>query len=106
MATKKTYEEYACRSTPLRRSRSSPSSVTKEGDTGSPEVQVAMLSRRISDLTEHLKTHKHDHHSRRGLLILVGQRRRLLQYLAKKDIQRFRALVDRLGIRRGAAGAK
>ena len=76
---------------------------TKEGDTGSPEVQVAMLSRRISDLTEHLKTHKHDHHSRRGLLILVGQRRRLLQYLAKKDIQRFRALVDRLGIRRGAA---
>lgn len=76
---------------------------TKEGDTGSPEVQVAMLSRRISDLTEHLKTHKHDHHSRRGLLILVGQRRRLLQYLAKKDIQRFRTLVDRLGIRRGAA---
>lgn len=69
---------------------------TKEGDTGSPEVQVALLSRRISDLTEHLKTHKHDHHSRRGLLILVGQRRRLLQYLAKKDIQRFRALVDRL----------
>ncbi len=63
-----------------------------------------MLSRRISDLTEHLKQHKHDHHSRRGLLILVGQRRRLLQYLAKKDIQRFRALVDHLGIRRGAAG--
>ncbi|GAA2616059.1 hypothetical protein Stube_15680 [Streptomyces tubercidicus] len=79
---------------------------TKEGDTGSPEVQVAMLSRRISDLTEHLKTHKHDHHSRRGLLLLVGQRRRLLQYLAKKDITRFRALVERLGIRRGAAGAK
>ena len=79
---------------------------TVESDTGSPEVQVAMLTRRINDLTEHLKTHKHDHHSRRGLLILVGQRRRLLQYLAKKDIQRFRALVDRLGIRRGAAGAK
>ncbi len=79
---------------------------TKEGDTGSPEVQVALLSRRISDLTEHLKTHKHDHHSRRGLLLLVGQRRRLLQYLAKKDITRFRALVERLGIRRGAAGAK
>ncbi|MDT0378842.1 30S ribosomal protein S15 [Streptomyces sp. RKND-216] len=78
---------------------------TKEGDTGSPEVQVALLSARISDLTEHLKAHKHDHHSRRGLLLLVGQRRRLLQYLAKKDIQRFRALVDRLGIRRGAAGA-
>ena len=75
-------------------------------DTGSPEAQVALLTKRISDLTEHLKTHKHDHHSRRGLLILVGQRRRLLQYLAKKDIQRFRALVDRLGIRRGAAGAK
>ncbi|GAA3042322.1 hypothetical protein GCM10020000_21560 [Streptomyces olivoverticillatus] len=79
---------------------------TKEGDTGSPEVQVAMLTRRISDLTEHLKQHKHDHHSRRGLLLLVGQRRRLLQYLAKKDITRFRALVERLGIRRGAAGAK
>ncbi|RBM05089.1 30S ribosomal protein S15 [Streptomyces sp. PT12] len=79
---------------------------TKEGDTGSPEVQVALLSRRISDLTEHLKTHKHDHHSRRGLLLLVGQRRRLLQYLARKDIQRFRTLVERLGIRRGAAGAR
>ena len=75
-----------------------------EGDTGSPEAQVALLTKRIADLTEHLKQHKHDHHSRRGLLILVGQRRRLLQYLAKKDIQRFRALVDRLGIRRGAAG--
>ncbi|MFG2192524.1 30S ribosomal protein S15 [Streptomyces sp. NPDC048639] len=79
---------------------------TKEGDTGSPEVQVAMLTRRITDLTEHLKTHKHDHHSRRGLLLLVGQRRRLLQYLAKKDITRFRQLVERLGIRRGAAGAR
>lgn len=79
---------------------------TKEGDTGSPEVQVALLTRRITDLTEHLKTHKHDHHSRRGLLLLVGQRRRMLQYLAKKDITRFRALVERLGIRRGAAGAR
>lgn len=78
---------------------------TKEGDTGSPEVQVALLSRRISDLTEHLKTHKHDHHSRRGLLILVGQRRRLLQYLAKKDITRFRELRERLGIRAGAAAS-
>jgi small subunit ribosomal protein S15 len=78
---------------------------TKEGDTGSPEVQIALLSRRIADLTEHLKFHKHDHHSRRGLLLLVGQRRRLLQYLAKTDIERFRTLVDRLGIRRGAAGA-
>ena len=73
---------------------------TSEGDTGSPEVQIAMLTRRISDLTEHLKEHKHDHHSRRGLLLLVGQRRRLLQYLAKKDINRYRALIERLGLRR------
>jgi small subunit ribosomal protein S15 len=73
---------------------------TAEGDTGSPEVQVAMLTKRISDLTEHLKTHKHDHHSRRGLLLLVGQRRRLLQYLAKKDINRYRQLIERLGLRR------
>lgn len=70
------------------------------GDTGSPEVQVALLTRRIADLTEHLKTHKHDHHSRRGLLILVGQRRRLLQYLAKTDITRYRKLIERLGLRR------
>ena len=69
-------------------------------DTGSPEVQVALLSRRISDLTEHLKTHKHDHHSRRGLLLLVGQRRRLLQYLQQTDIQRYRSLIERLGLRR------
>jgi small subunit ribosomal protein S15 len=73
---------------------------TVEADTGSPEVQVAMLSRRISDLTEHLKTHKHDHHSRRGLLLLVGRRRRLLQYLARKDINRYRQLIERLGLRR------
>jgi small subunit ribosomal protein S15 len=73
---------------------------TVENDTGSPEVQVAMLSRRISDLTEHLKVHKHDHHSRRGLLLLVGRRRRLLQYLARKDIGRYRALIERLGLRR------
>ena len=73
---------------------------THEGDTGSPEVQVALLSRRISDLTEHLKVHKHDHHSRRGLLLLVGQRRRLLQYLQDKDIKRYRALIERLGLRR------
>ena len=79
---------------------------TKEGDTGSPEVQVAMLTRRINDLTEHLKAHKHDHHSRRGLLLLVGRRRRLMQYLAKKDIERFRTLRERLGIRAGAAGAR
>jgi small subunit ribosomal protein S15 len=69
-------------------------------DTGSPEVQVAMLSKRISDLTEHLKAHKHDHHSRRGLLLLVGRRRRLLQYLAKTDITRYRQLIERLGLRR------
>jgi small subunit ribosomal protein S15 len=73
---------------------------TVEGDTGSPEVQVAMLTKRIADLTEHLKEHKHDHHSRRGLLLLVGQRRRLLQYLAKKDINRYRKLIERLGLRR------
>jgi small subunit ribosomal protein S15 len=73
---------------------------TVEGDTGSPEVQVAMLTRRISDLTEHLKRHKHDHHSRRGLLLLVGRRRRLLNYLQKTDIARYRALIERLGLRR------
>ncbi|PPK98489.1 small subunit ribosomal protein S15 [Kineococcus xinjiangensis] len=73
---------------------------TVEGDTGSPEVQVAMLTQRIRDLTEHLKQHKHDHHSRRGLLLLVGQRRRLLQYMAKKDINRYRSIIERLGIRR------
>ena len=72
----------------------------KEGDTGSPEVQIAMLTTRINQLTEHLKTHKHDHHSRRELLILVGQRRRLLAYLAKTDIQRRRAIAERLGLRR------
>ena len=73
---------------------------THDGDTGSPEVQIAMLTKRILDLTEHLKEHKHDHHSRRGLLLLVGQRRRLLQYLAKKDITRYRTLIERLGLRR------
>lgn len=73
---------------------------TGENDTGSPEVQVAMLTRRIKDLTEHLKEHKHDHHSRRGLLILVGQRRRLLNYLTRTDINRYRSLIERLGLRR------
>jgi len=73
---------------------------SKPGDTGSPEVQVAMLSRRISDLTEHLKKHKHDHHSRRGLLLLVGRRRRLLNYLARTDIGRYRGLIEKLGLRR------
>ena len=69
-------------------------------DSGSAEVQVALLSKRISDLTEHLKTHKHDHHSRRGLLLLVGRRRRLLNYLAKTDINRYRSIIERLGLRR------
>ena len=70
------------------------------GDTGSPEVQVAMLSRRIADLTEHLKMHKHDHHTRRGLMALVGRRRRLLGYLKDTDITRYRTLIERLGLRR------
>ena len=69
-------------------------------DSGSAEVQVALLSQRISDLTEHLKSHKHDHHSRRGLLLLVGRRRRLLNYLQKTDITRYRSLIERLGLRR------
>ena len=73
---------------------------TTEGDTGSPEVQIAMLTKRIKDLTEHLKEHKHDHHSRRGLLLLVGQRRRLLKYIQKTDITRYRQLIERLGLRR------
>ncbi len=73
---------------------------SSEGDTGSPEVQIALLSRRIRDLTEHLRDHKHDHHSRRGLLLLVGQRRRLLNYLAKVDINRYRSIIERLGLRR------
>ncbi len=71
-----------------------------ETDTGSPEAQIAMLTKRISDLTEHLKTHKHDHHSRRGLLLLVGRRRRLLKYVAKVDVNRYRSLIERLGLRR------
>ena len=73
---------------------------TKPGDTGSPEVQIAVLTQRIKDLTEHLKEHKHDHHSRRGLLLLVGQRKRLLGYLQKVDIKRYRDLIERLGLRR------
>ncbi|MGI6617159.1 MAG: 30S ribosomal protein S15 [Saccharofermentanales bacterium] len=73
---------------------------THEGDTGSPEVQVALLTWRINHLTEHLKVHKRDHHTRRGLLKLVGQRRALLDYLIKKDIERYRSLIARLGIRK------
>ncbi|MFN2388697.1 MAG: 30S ribosomal protein S15 [Actinomycetota bacterium] len=71
-----------------------------EGDTGSPEVQVALLSRRIAELTEHLKTHPKDHHSRRGLLRMVGRRRRLLDYLRREDIDRYRDLIAKLGLRR------
>jgi small subunit ribosomal protein S15 len=73
---------------------------THPGDTGSPEVQIAVMTERIKDLTEHLKDHKHDHHSRRGLLLLVGQRRRLLGYLQNVDIARYRSLIERLGLRR------
>jgi len=71
-----------------------------EGDTGSAEVQIAVLTRRITDLTEHLKLHKQDHHSRRGLLMLVGRRRRLLEYLKREDIERYRDIVAKLGLRR------
>lgn len=73
---------------------------TKPGDTGSPEVQIAILTARINELTEHLKVHKKDHHSRRGLLKMVGQRRGLLAYLKNKDIERYRSLIERLGIRK------
>ncbi len=73
---------------------------TSENDTGSPEVQIAILTKRINDLTEHLKVHKKDHHSRRGLLKMVGHRRNLLNYLAKKDINRYRAVVEKLGLRK------
>jgi len=73
---------------------------THDGDTGSPEVQVAVLTYRINDLNEHLKIHKKDHHSRRGLLKMVGQRRNLLNYLREKDIERYRTLISRLGLRK------
>jgi small subunit ribosomal protein S15 len=71
-----------------------------DSDTGSPEVQVALLSERINHLTEHLRTHKHDHHSRRGLLMMVGRRRRLLNYLRRTDVERYRKLIAALGLRR------
>lgn len=71
-----------------------------ESDTGSPEAQVALLTTRIRQLTEHLKTHKHDHHSRRGLLLLVGRRKGLLQYLQDNNVERYRSLIERLGLRR------
>ena len=73
---------------------------THEGDTGSPEVQIALLTYRINNLTEHLKSNKKDHHSRRGLLMMVGQRRNLLAYLQKNDIERYRSIIARLGIRK------
>ncbi len=73
---------------------------TRDGDTGSPEVQVAVLTSRIRHLTEHMREHKHDFHSRRGLLQMVGRRRRLLKYLQKKDIERYRSLIGSLGLRR------
>ncbi|MGB7963386.1 MAG: 30S ribosomal protein S15 [Propionicimonas sp.] len=81
---KKTIEEYA----------------TAPGDTGSPDVQIALLTKRIAHLTEHLKEHKGDHHSRRGLMLMVGQRRRLLNYVAKQDVEHYRSLIARLGLRR------
>ncbi len=71
-----------------------------ENDTGSPEVQVALITYRVRELTEHLKVHKHDHHSRRGLKKLVGQRRRLLRYVEKQDVMRYRSLIEKLGLRR------
>ncbi|KFW38265.1 30S ribosomal protein S15 [Mycobacterium tuberculosis] len=71
-----------------------------ETDTGSPEAQIALLTKRIADLTEHLKVHKHDHHSRRGLLLLVGRRRRLIKYISQIDVERYRSLIERLGLRR------
>ncbi len=71
-----------------------------EGDTGSPEVQIALLTDRINSLTEHLKTHKKDHHSRRGLFLMIGQRRGLLNYLMKQDIARYRSIIEKLGLRR------
>ncbi len=71
-----------------------------DADTGSPEVQIALLTQRIKDLTEHLKVHKKDHHSRRGLLMLVGRRRRLLDYVKKNDVERYRAIIAKLGLRR------
>ena len=73
---------------------------THEGDTGSPEVQVALLSKRIADLTDHLKEHKHDHHCRRCMQLMIGDRRRLLDYLKRVDINRYRSLIERLGLRR------
>ena len=86
--------------TPDRKKTVITESATHKGDTGSPEVQVALITERINHLTEHLKVHKKDHHSRRGLLMLVGRRRRLLDYLRRNDVERYRALIAKLGLRR------
>lgn len=86
--------------TPDRKSAVIETYATKSGDTGSPEVQVAILSTRIADLTGHLQTHKKDVHSRRGLVMMVGRRRRLLDYLKRKDLARYESLIERLGLRR------
>ena len=86
--------------TPERKKQLIAEHATGTNDSGSPEVQIALLSHRISHLTDHLKTHKHDHHSRRGLLLLVGQRRSLLNYLQKTNIARYRSIIERLGLRR------
>ena len=93
-------EESTCRIDAAIKKQTIQDYATTEGDTGSPEVQIAVLTKRIAHLTEHLKEHKHDHHSRRGLMLLVGQRRRLLNYVAKTDIARYRSLIERLGLRR------
>ena len=86
--------------TPERKAEVVKEFATHEGDTGSPEVQVAIMSERIRNLTDHMKEHKKDFHSRRGLLILVGQRRRMLDYLKSKDVKRYEALIARLGLRK------
>ena len=86
--------------TPERKQQIIAEFATHEGDTGSPEVQIAVLTERIANLTEHFKSHTHDHHSRRGLYLLIGKRRRLLDYLMKEDIERYRSIIARLGIRR------
>ena len=86
--------------TPERKQQIIAEFATHEGDTGSPEGQIAVLTERIANLTEHFKSHTHDHHSRRGLYLLIGKRRRLLDYLMKEDIERYRSIIARLGIRR------
>jgi small subunit ribosomal protein S15 len=100
VARRKCKEEFALAQTREIKERVINDYRTHESDTGSPEVQVALLTSRINELTEHFKTHTKDHHSRRGLLKLVGQRRRLLDYLKGKDVERYRSTIERLGIRK------